>query len=49
MSLEVSIQHSTRMLKTVQLDTLTQDDYELVEQNAEDVEINLLNQIGIFY
>lgn len=47
--LEVSIQYTFRHLKRVEFEPITVDDYEIVRHFAEEIEYNLLNQIGVFY
>ena len=47
--LEVSIQYTFRHLKKVEFEPITADDYEIVCHFAEEIEYNLLNQIGVFY
>lgn len=44
-SLEYSFEH----LDSIELEPLTVDDFELVEQHSSYIEEQLLNQIGVFY
>lgn len=48
-TIEVSIQYTFRHLKMVEFEPITPDDYEIVKHFAEEIEFNLLNQIGVFY
>ena len=47
--LEVSVQYTFRHLKKVEFEPITPDDYEIVRHFAEEIEYNLLNQIGVFF
>jgi peroxin-1 len=45
----VSIEYSFEKLKALELEPFTADDYEIIEKNADLIEEQLLNQIGVFY
>ena len=47
--LDVSIQYTFRHLKQVEFEPITADDFDIVRHFAEEIEFNLLNQIGVFY
>lgn len=46
---EVQLEYSFQKLASLELEPLTVDDFEVVEQNAGQVEEQLLNQVGVFY
>lgn len=46
---DVAIQYTFRHLKMVEFEPITPDDYEIVRHFAEEIEFNLLNQIGVFF
>jgi hypothetical protein len=46
---DIGVEYSIGNLKKIELEPLTVDDYELIEENTEFIENEILNQIGIFY
>lgn len=46
---DVSIMYTFRHLKTVEFEAMTASDYEIVRHFSEEIEVNLLNQIGVFF
>lgn len=49
MLVQVAIEYSYEKLNAIELDPLTVDDYEVIEQNCNQIEEQLLNQVGVFY
>jgi len=49
MLVQVSIEYSYEKLNAIELEPVTVDDYEVVEQNCGQIEEQLLNQVGVFY
>ena len=48
-TLEVSLQYTFRHLKKIEFEPLTPDDYDTVRHFSEEIEENLLNQVGVFF
>jgi hypothetical protein len=46
---QVSVEYSFTFLSAVELEPVTVDDFELIEQHSAYVEEQLLNQVGVFY
>ena len=49
MLVQASIEYSYEKLEAIELDPLTVDDFELIEQHCNQIEEQLLNQVGVFY
>ena len=49
MLVSVALEYSYEKLNAVELDPLTVDDFEIIEQNSSQIEEQLLNQVGVFY
>ena len=46
---QASIEYSFEKLKTIELEPMTPEDFEVIEGNSEYIEEHLLNQVGVFY
>ncbi len=49
MLVSVQLEYSYQKLDQLELEPATADDFELVEQNSNQIEEQLLNQVGVFY
>jgi len=49
MLVSAQIEYSYEKLPSVELDPLTVEDFETIEQNSDEIEEQLLNQVGVFF
>ena len=49
MLVSASVEYSYQKLSALELDPLTVADFEIIEQNSDQIEEQLLNQVGVFH
>ena len=49
MLVSASVEYSYKKLSALELDPLTVADFEIIEQNSDQIEEQLLNQVGVFH